>query len=219
MIYVGLLHLNEKSRCEIDENKLVSTLTLYASAPTFLKKQFLTLCYSRRSEQHDKDEVGGNETTLLMGRIFDKASSSVLKLNDFEVLSGRTKEEALEKIWGKYVYIKGNQEGSEFEVVIDSTGQLPFFYYFLPNGDVLFSSDIEILFKVLSQKPVLNWAYLSSFILYGNSSAIITAFKNVFELPPGCCLKLTKNEHKTELFWNPLSSNKPFLHPAIVLTF
>ncbi len=214
MIYVGLLHLNEKSRCEIDENKLVSTLTLYASAPTFLKKQFLTLCYSRRSEQHDKDEVGGNETTLLMGRIFDKASSSVLKLNDFEVLSGRTKEEALEKIWGKYVYIKGNQEGSEFEVVIDSTGQLPFYYYFLPNGDVLFSSDIEILFKVLSQKPVLNWAYLSSFIVYGNSSAIITAFKNVFELPPGCCLKLTKNGHKTELFWNPLSTNKPPLHSS-----
>ena len=213
MIYVGLLHLNQKGRCEIHENRLVTTLSLYTSAPALIKKPFLTLCYSERSEEHDMDEVGGNETTLFMGRIFDKSSSSALKPKDFEFLSSRNKEEALGKIWGKYVYIKGNPEGSEFEVVIDPTGQLPFFYYFLPNGDVLFSSDIEIIFKVLSQRPALNWAYLCSYLVYGNSSSIVTPFKHVFEVPPGCCLKLTKNDHKTELFWNPLStfnSSPPF---------
>ncbi len=213
MIYVGLLHLNEKNRCEIDENKLVSTLTLYTSAPTLIKKPFLTLCYSQRSE-HDKDKVWGNETTLLMGRIFDKASSCSLTPKDLENLSSRNKEEALGKIWGKFVYIKSNQEGSQFEVVVDSTGQLPFFYYSFSNGDVLFSSDIEILFKVLSQKPALNWVYLCSYLVHGNSSAIITPFQNVFEIPPGCCLKLTKNEQKTELFWNPLLSYKSSLPSA-----
>src|SRR5579872_6010861 len=100
MIFVGLLHFNEKSCCELDENKLVSTLTLYTSAPTLIKKQFLTLCYSKRSEQHDKDEVLENETTLLMGRIFDKASSCSLTSKEFEIFSSRNKEEALGKIWG-----------------------------------------------------------------------------------------------------------------------
>ncbi len=210
---------SKKVACEIHENRLVTTLSLYTSAPALIKKPFLTLCYSERSEEHDMDEVGGNETTLFMGRIFDKSSSSALKPKDFEFLSSRNKEEALGKIWGKYVYIKGNPEGSEFEVVIDPTGQLPFFYYFLPNGDVLFSSDIEIIFKVLSQtrlKSGLPMPTLST----GNSSLIVTPFKHVFEVPPGCCLKLTKNEHKTELFWNPLStfnSSPPF--QGIVLTF
>ncbi len=112
------------------------------------------------------------------------------------------------KVWGKYLYIRFNRKNELIDVVIDSTGQLPFFYAYLANGDIVFSCDIEILFKVLGQKPEYNWNYLCSYVIYGNSSAIQTPFKGIFELPPGCHLEIANNAGKTHVFWNPLNAYK-----------
>ncbi|MBS0648543.1 MAG: hypothetical protein JSS10_04870 [Verrucomicrobia bacterium] len=201
MIYAGLIHFNDPNSCK---NRLLSILGSYTSAPTLIENSFLTLCYSKQHEEYD--EVWENPSTLLLGRIFDKISAKELVRTDFENFSSLSKEEALGKIWGKYVYIKTHPEGPQFEIVLDSTGQLPFFYCTFSNGDILFSSDIEILFKVLSQKPEFNWTYLASYLVHGKNSATFTPFKDVFELPPGCCLKLTKNDQKISPFWDPLAS-------------
>lgn len=206
MIYVGLIHFNDTSD---KAHELSSALESYThTAPTVVRKSSLTLCYGKLSNVQAMDEVWENASSVLMGRIFDKAQQCSFKKNDFENLSHLNKEEFFGKIWGKYVYINGDKKTSQFEIVIDSTGQLPFFYYPFSDGNVLFSSDIEIIFKVLSQKPEYNWAYLCSYLVYGNSSAVQTPFKNIYELPPACCLKITKNDRKTEPFWNPLSSYK-----------
>jgi len=204
VIYVGLIHFNDTPN---RVHELISTLESYTQTPpTVVKKNFLTLCYGKLSNAQDMDEVWENESFFLLGRIFDKARACSVGKKDFKNLSPLNKEEILEKIWGKYVYIHGNEKICQFEIVVDSTGQLPFFYYPFPNGDVLFSSDIEIIFKVLAHKHEYNWTYLCSYLVYGNSSAIQTPFKNIYELPPACCLKITKNERKTIQFWNPLRS-------------
>ena len=206
MIYVGLIQFNDTPHKALE---LSSVLEMYTQAsPIVVKKDFLTLCCGKLSTMHDKDEVWENTSSVLIGRIFDKVQHRSFGKKEFSYLSSLNKEDALEKIWGKYVYIKGNKATSQVEVVIDSTGQLPFFYTPFPDGNVLFSSDIEMIFKALSQKPEINWTYLCSYLIYGNSCAIQTPFKNIYELPPGCSLTMTKNERKTKPFWNPLSSYK-----------
>lgn len=206
MIYLGFIHFNDAPD---RGQELSSILEVYThTTPTVVRKNSLTLCYGKLSNVHDMDEIWENASSVLMGRIFDKVQQCSFKKQDFKNVSPLNKEEVLEKIWGKYVYINSNKKVSQFEIVIDSTGQLPFFYYLFSDGNVLFSSDIEIIFKVLSQKPEINWTYLCSYLVYGNSSAIQTPFKSIYELPPACCLKITKNERRTEPFWNPLRSYK-----------
>lgn len=200
MIYAGIFDYNGMP----DSVDLISSIITSYTSPTTIKKDNLTLCYAKRSNRQDMDMVLENASSILLGRVFDKARSCTFEQDDFENLYLVSKEDIFKKIWGRYVYIHVDKD--RFNVVVDVTGQLPFFYYVFPNGNVLFSSDIEIIFKILRQKPECNWTYLSSYLLYGDSSATVTPFKNIYELPPGCCLKVTKNERKTEPFWNPLSS-------------
>ncbi len=206
MIYVGLIHFNETSD---KMDKLCAVLESYTQTPpTVIHKNSLTLCYGKLSNEQDMDDIWQNDCAVSMGRLFDKKHHCAFAKKDFKNLSSLNKEEVLAKIWGKYVYIHANEKASQFDIVVDSTGKLPFFYTIFPNGNILFASDIEIIFKVLGQKPEINWMYLCSYLTYGNSSAIQTPFQNIYELPPACWLKITKNERTTQPFWNPLCSYK-----------
>lgn len=204
MIYAGIIDFNNAPDRAQEMSSVLGSYT--DTSPTVVRNNSLTLCYGKLSNMHDMDEVWENPSSVLIGRIFDKSQQSSFTKDEFKNLSHLNAEETLEKIWGKYIYIKGNKTASQFEIVIDTTGQLPFFYYPFPDGNVLFSSDIEIIFKVLSQKFEYNWNYLCSYLVCGNSSSIQTPFKNIYELPPACCLKILKNERRTEPFWNPLRS-------------
>ncbi|HQS84543.1 MAG: hypothetical protein B7Y25_06555 [Alphaproteobacteria bacterium 16-39-46] len=206
MIYAGVLNFSSLSVAEDCLTKAVGSFTSYP--PTVISKDTLILCYGKLSKIQDMDDVWQNNASILMGRAFEKENSCALKKETFKEFSHLNKEDVLKKIWGKYIYINIHKEPSQFDIVIDSTGQLPFFYYTFPNGNILFASDIEIIFKVLSQKTDYNWPYLYSYLIYGNSSSVETPFKNIFELPPACSLKITKNERKTSPFWNPLDSYK-----------
>lgn len=206
MIYTGYLNFTSFSLKEDNLMKAVGTFS--QDIPTVVRKNGLVLCYGKISNTHDKDQKWENDSSILLGRVFDKERSCALQTENFNKLSSLNKEDVLNKVWGKYVYLHANPNGSQFDIVVDSTGQLPFFYYPFPDGSLLFSSDIEVLFKALGERPAFNWEYLCSYMLYGNSSAILTPFKNVFELPPACCLQVTKKERKTSPFWNPLKSYK-----------
>ncbi|WP_032112539.1 asparagine synthase-related protein [Candidatus Paracaedibacter symbiosus] len=203
MIYAGLLKFGSLPLTEKNLQEAVESFT--QDSPSVIRKGSLVLCYGKLSNLQDMDAVWENALSLLIGRVFDKENSFALRKETFRELSLLNGEEILEKVWGKYVYINANETATQFNIVIDSTGQLPFFYYPFPDGSLLFASDIDILFKVLRQKPEYNWDYLCSYLVYGNNSSIQTPFKNVFELPPACSLQITKNERKTTPFWNPLS--------------
>jgi asparagine synthase (glutamine-hydrolysing) len=213
MIYVGFIYFEDANKNIADrENALLTSLSVYTQTPpTAIRKNSLTLCYGKLSNKHDMDGVWENSSSVLLGRIFDKARECSYGTKDFKNLSPLNKEQALEKIWGKYVYIKNDREMAQFEIVVDYSGKLPFFYYPFSDGNVLFASDIEIIFKVLaqeahSQKPEYNWTYLCSYLVYGDSCAIQTPFKNIYELPPACCLTITKTEKKIKTFVDPLDS-------------
>lgn len=206
MIYAGFLNFGSQS---LKEDHLIRAVGAFSQdSPSVVHKNSLVLCYGKISNSQDKDQLWENKLSLLLGRVFDKKRACTLEAQTFKNLSSLRKEETLNKLWGKYVYINSNSAASQFDIVVDSTGQLPFFYYPLSSGSLLFSSDMEILFKALGEKPELNWEYLCSYTIYGNSSSILTPFKNVFELPPACCLQVTKSERKTSPFWNPFRTYK-----------
>lgn len=206
MIYAGLIHFNASTD---RTQKLESVLASYTQTPpAVISKSSLILCYGKLSNEQDVDELWENSSSLLIGRVFAKEQQVSFEKKDFKNLAHLDKERVLARNWGKYVYIHFNEKISQFDIVVDSTGDLPFFYYLFSNGNILFSSNIEIIFKILAQKPEYNWTYLCSYLIYGNSSALQTPFNDIYELPPGCCLKITKNERKTEPFWNPLCSYK-----------
>lgn len=200
MIYAGLLQFNQESQCSGRIESILNSYTL----PKVIKKGGVTLCYGKRS---NKQEIGGtleSSVSLLIGRAFDKVNHCSLEQGDFEKLYFKSHEEILKKIFGTYVYIHVHHD--YFEIIVDSSGTLPFYYSVLPDGNILFSSDIEIIFKVLNQKPEYNWEYLCSYLLCGESSANITPFKNMYELPAGCILKIKRNMQEIKPFWNPLIS-------------
>lgn len=206
MIYAGFLSFNNTADIT---GKITSVLkSMTHEEPVVLNKNSLVLCYGKLSSLQDLDEVWINDSSFLIGRVFDKEQHCAFRKEEFKNLSSFDKEKVLDKIWGKYVYIHTNKETSEVEIVLDSTGQLPFFYYSFPNENVLFASDIHIIYRILSQKPEYNWHYLCSYLIYGNSSSIETPFKHVYELPPACCLTITNKEKRTVPFWNPLCSYK-----------
>jgi asparagine synthase (glutamine-hydrolysing) len=200
MIYAGIFDF-----CGVDGiTDTISSIIASYTFPAIIKKGPLILCYGKRSNRQDMDVVLENEFAIIMGRVFDKDKPCTFDQEDFQSLSLASKEDLLKKIWGNYVYI--NNHDDQCDVVVDLAGKLPFFYHVFPNGNVLFSSDIELIFKILQKKAEYNWIYLCSYLLYGNSSATMTSFMGIYELPPGCCLKIGKNGRRTEPFWDPLRS-------------
>ncbi len=206
MIYAGIIKFNSQT---ISEEKLVQVIDSFTqNSSTIIRRNDFFLCYGKRSPVQDLDEIWENNSAIILGRAFDKDQASPLKKSTFKKLAHLNKEAVLKNIWGKYVYFNLNEKVSQYEIVVDSTGQLPFFYYPFPDGSVLFASDIEIVFRILAQRPEYNWGYLHSYFLYGNSNSVQTPFENVFEVPPACSLRITRTERKTAPFWNPLQCYK-----------
>src|ERR1700722_11601269 len=127
MIYVGFMHFEDANNDITDkENVLQAFLSAYTlTPPTVVRKNFLTLCYGKLSNEHDMDDVWESSSSVILGRIFDKARECAYGKNDFKSLFPLNKEQVLGKIWGKYVYIKYNREMSQFEIVVDYSGKLP----------------------------------------------------------------------------------------------
>jgi len=216
MIYVGLY--NFKGDKNLGKQLQSALFSLTSNSPLMFRKESLTIWYSKLSHEKDLDEIWENDSSCLIGRIFHKETNLPYSKKDFKISSLHNGDELLKKIWGKFVYFNLNKETSELNISIDLTGQLPFFYYQYPNGDVLFSSNIELIYKVLDQRHEFDWAYLCSYLMYGSSSSRATPFKNIYELPPACSLSLTKSEIKTLPYWNPINNIQSQHDTASVLT-
>jgi asparagine synthase (glutamine-hydrolysing) len=151
------------------------------------------------------DQIWESDSTVLIGRIFNKESNIIVKLPEFRQYSQELKQELTKKVWGKYVFWLVDN-ANKLEVMVDPTGQLPYFYFTLPNGDLLFSSHIDLINQYLSSNLDYDWSYLCSYLFYGSSSAVKTPFKGVGEVPPGCLLTTaTQSNVEIKPFWNPFA--------------
>jgi asparagine synthase (glutamine-hydrolysing) len=207
MIYLGLWNVRNVSR---DISNKIHNLTLilkqYTSAePSFIAKNNFTLVYGKPYPQQDMDQIWESDSTVLIGRIFDKERNTIVEPKEFKQYSQELKQDLTRKVWGKYVYWLLDNTNM-LEVMVDPTGQLPCFYYTLPNGELLFASHIDLISQCLPSNLEYNWSYLCSYLFYGSSCAMQTPFKGLEEISPGCVLSATQSNQKIRSFWNPCST-------------
>jgi len=203
MIHLGLWSVRNISD-KIHE--LTSILKQYTGEePSFTAKNNFALTYGKLYPQQDMDQIWESDSTVLIGRIFDKERHTTVKQKEFRQYSQDLKQDLTRKVWGKYVYWLVDNT-NKLEVMVDPTGQLPCFYYTLPNGDLLFASHIDLINQCLSYNLHYNWSYLCSYLFYGSSSAIQTPFEGVQEIPPGCVLTTTQSNLEIRSFWNPFAT-------------
>lgn len=210
MIYLGLWSNQDISG---RTHELASILKQHTGEePSYTSKNNFTLVYGKQYPEQDMDQIWESDSTVLIGRIFDKESYTPVQPKYFRQFSQELKQDLTKKMWGKYVYwILDNP--NKLQVMVDPTGQLPFFYCTFPNGDLLFASHIHLIKQCLSSDLDYNWPYLCSYLLYGSSSAIQTPFKGVEEVPPGCVLT-AEGTLEIKSFWNPFSSFSDISFPS-----
>jgi hypothetical protein len=70
--------------------------------------------------------------------------NELVESKEFRQSSQEIKQDLTRKVLGKYVYWLVDNT-NKLEVMVDPIGQLPCFYYTFPNGDLLFSSNIDLI--------------------------------------------------------------------------
>lgn len=98
----------------------------------------------------------------------------------------------LSKLKGMFAFcIYDIEEGSYF-FARDRFGEKPFFY-FSGNGNFIFSSEIKSILSSETFIPVLNKSKLKSYLRMGYVDEPDTLIRDVYTLPPGCYLVLSKD--------------------------
>lgn len=182
---------------------------LFDNVPFFKKKavefsnDYLRLIYYLETAEEKAFQVFDTENGFLIGKVFSKETYEPILERDFINISNKL---FVDNYWGQYLLLKKNPKDEKVTIVRNPAGQFSLFYAQSKEGDIFFSSNIEILYQLLPEKKVLNWHYLSAYIIHSFIATEETAFSNVFELPHGCSLNLNMYDQNpyVEMIWNPL---------------
>lgn len=158
---------------------------------------------------NDQDIVLHDENSTLIGRVFDKKQNEPVKK---EGLKSLDKKKIISDCWGKYLYFSFSGDDSSISIMRDPTGQLALFYCHLPNGAVLFSSELSIINDFLTGRLSINWPYMASHLLYGIQNSTQTAFEDIYELPPGYALNCKNGLTEVDVVWDP----SDYIQPRVV---
>nr|MBA3814412.1 hypothetical protein [Alphaproteobacteria bacterium] len=106
MIYAGILSFGPQSLREEDLKRAIGDFA--ETSPTVLRKDSLFLCYGKLSNTQDMDDLWENDSSILLGRVFEKERSDALDKETFKEQSLLSTEAVLNQVWGKYVYLNVN---------------------------------------------------------------------------------------------------------------
>ena len=89
-------------------------------------------------------------------------------------------------------------------------------FYFKYADGFLFSTEISLLYDAVQEKPHLNWAYLTSFVVNSHNITTVTPFENIHEVEPGCITQLSLNEKPAiEQFRDPTQIKSAYIENEI----
>lgn len=169
-----------------------------------LNEAQLTL-YCGMSSDNDFDQVFMQQNLVIIGRVFSKLNFNELTEVDF-IYRKDPIDYLKNDCWGKYIAINFNHQERVTTIVRDTLGQLDFYYRILPKGNILFSSQIDLLYKLLDEKPCISENFIKSYLLYGNDFVSKnSAFEKISELPPGYQLNFKNNDVEIKEFYDPFS--------------
>lgn len=108
----------------------------------------------------------------------------------------------LSKLNGQFSFAIWDKQNGEMLFARDRVGIRPFFYHLFPDGSLAFASEIKSLFQCKNISPEFSPESLSQIYTFWTAITPNTAFKGVFELPPGHCMTFNRKGMQIEKFWD-----------------
>jgi hypothetical protein len=140
--------------------------------------------------QHNKIIPLVENSGIIVGKIFNKASNAQVKLDINQVRKIIENPARLTKeFWGNYIAVLHDKVNKTFTLVRDPLGLSTLFYMKVLDG-ILFSTDIKLIYDALENKPVLDMNFFAEHIININQALPATPLQNVKELQPGMSLAI-----------------------------
>jgi asparagine synthase (glutamine-hydrolysing) len=118
--------------------------------------------------------------------------------SDTEVILNAYQEWGMDcqhKFKGMWSFVIYDVKQSKLFISRDRFGIKPLYYWFNPNGDFYFASEIKQFTVIDGWKAQLNVAAAYDYLKYSiTDHTDETLFKGVFSLPPGCCVHISVND-------------------------
>jgi len=109
-------------------------------------------------------------------------------------------ESCLTKLNGQFAFAIWDKKTHELFLARDRVGIRPLFYTY-QKGNFLFASEVKSLFEFPGLPREINNKALIQIFTFWTPVSPNTVFKNVFELPPGHYLKLSKGKLTIRRYW------------------
>ncbi|MCP4119551.1 MAG: asparagine synthase (glutamine-hydrolyzing) [Desulfobacteraceae bacterium] len=106
----------------------------------------------------------------------------------------------IEKVNGKFAFALWDKSRQLFFLVRDRFGIEPMYYYY-DDDKIVFSSNIQTIFRYVETVKSLNMDAVRKFLLFNYNPGFETFFKNVYNLQPGHILIVRQNQMDTHRFW------------------
>ncbi len=112
-------------------------------------------------------------------------------------------ESCLEKLDGIFAFAIYDCKEKELFLVRDNLGVKPLFYT-VHKDQLFFASELMSLFGPLNPCPEMNTEELDTYLTFNYLPAPHTGLKGVYQIPPGCILKVNGHGESLRRYWRPL---------------
>lgn len=122
-------------------------------------------------------------------------------------------EECLRMLNGQFAFAIWDTEKQELFLARDRVGIRPLFYA-NHKGQFLFSSEMKSFLAFPDFSFEFDYHNLSQVFTFWTTLTPNTVFKNIFEVPPGCYMKINRNGHQVKKYWSlefPQANQNPNL--------
>jgi asparagine synthase (glutamine-hydrolysing) len=109
-------------------------------------------------------------------------------------------EKCLDKINGQFAFAIWNKSKNQLFIARDRVGIRPLFY--TDTGkEFIFGSEIKAILEYPDIKPELDINALSQIFTFWTTISPYTIFKNIYELPPGCYMRISRKGIEIVKYW------------------
>ena len=111
------------------------------------------------------------------------------------------KEKCLNLLRGQFAFSIWDNKKKVLFIARDRLGQKPLIYYYNDN-ELIFSSEINSLMKIINSKKKLNLEAVDHFLRNQFIPAPLTIYEKIYKLLPGHYLKWEKKEITIKKYWS-----------------
>lgn len=109
--------------------------------------------------------------------------------------------DCLSMLNGQFAIAIWDRHKQELFLARDRVGIRPLYYYYR-DGSFSFASEIKALFRVPAIEPEISYRSLKQIFTFWTIISPDTAFSNIYEIPPGCYLKVNSSgKYEINRYW------------------